>query len=298
MVLPQRAGYVAAPVESVPFDGHRSAASFEIPVSKSFCPTTTSAGFWLVVGIEFQISTRLLPKIRNVEPGAVTGHRDRIQKSVGMRVPVGLGQIRLYRDIEIGLAQHDVGRLAVLRRNRIPDQDAMILRIGDEQFAVLNPHTLRTAKTSVIHHHCALQDGSEIGLAQFEIRGLSIHRRNGFPDHDAIVRGIGHCQDFSIGSDSGRQPKAALGDMEIHAGEIRLAEHGAGFSDARSAACNIRLDRIERSRKRLRREQQYAIIYRREAGAVGIGNEQSSVGKSHAAHRRPAAYRMHPAAGP
>jgi len=159
----------------------------------------------------------------------------------------------------------------------------VILRICDEQFSVLNPHTLRTPKTSVIHHHCA--DGGEIGLAQYEIRGLSIHRRNGFPDHDAIVRGIGHCQDFSIGSDSSGQPKAALGDMEIHAGEIGLTEHGAGFSDARSAACNIRLDRIERSRKRLRREQQYAIIYGSEAGAIRIGNKKSSVGKSQAAHR-------------
>jgi len=72
--------------------------------------------------------------------------------------------------------------------------------------------------------------------------------------------------------------------VKINAGEISLADYGARLSDARSTARNIRLDRIEGSRETLRREQQYAIVYRREAGTVGIGYEQSPVGKSNATH--------------
>ena len=71
---------------------------------------------------------------------------------------------------------------------------------------------------------------------------------------------------------------------KVGAGEIRLAQDHAGLSDAHRAARNIRLDRIERPRKGLRGKQQDAIVQRREAGAVGIGHEQGSIGKGHAAH--------------
>ncbi len=80
IVAPQRSGYTGFPARSVPFDtGHRAGVSlsvvsvelvaavplyalFGIDVTMSTCPSSRSAGWLFVVGILFQISTRLNPR--------------------------------------------------------------------------------------------------------------------------------------------------------------------------------------------------------------------------------------------
>src|ERR1700733_5880467 len=50
------------PLASVPTDVQRSVLSLAKDVVKLICPITTSAGCWFLVGISFQINTRLNPR--------------------------------------------------------------------------------------------------------------------------------------------------------------------------------------------------------------------------------------------
>ena len=162
----------------------------------------------------------------------------------------------------------------------------MILGVGNEQLAVLNPHALRAAQALVVDHLLrSLQDRLEIGLAQFDIRRLIDRVGNRLPDHDAIVGGIRHRQDLSVGCNGGRQAKASLRNTVGIADEIRLAQHHAGLSDAHRAARDKRPDGIERAGEILGRKLEDPVVDRYHAGAVRIGREQNAVRVGYPAHR-------------
>jgi len=55
-------GKIGLLLESTPMDMHRSFVLLAIAVVKSFWPISRSAGCSILVGIEFQISTRLKPR--------------------------------------------------------------------------------------------------------------------------------------------------------------------------------------------------------------------------------------------
>ena len=62
MVAAHMTGKVGFPLLSVPATWHKFAESFGTDCVKLTCPISTSAGCWFLVGIEFQISTRLKPR--------------------------------------------------------------------------------------------------------------------------------------------------------------------------------------------------------------------------------------------
>ena len=98
------------------------------------------------MGIRFQIKTLLKPRsaTNRCVPSLVT--------EVGLAMIAASGyelrihQIELTAAREIRLSQDDVRGLPVGGGNRIPNQNAVIAGIRDEQLAALDPHSLGTAQ--------------------------------------------------------------------------------------------------------------------------------------------------------
>ena len=77
----------------------------------------------------------------------------------------------------------------------------MILRIGNVQFPVLKPDALRTAKALIVGRVTRAQVrgcGLKVVLADHYVGGRAADKRDGIPDQDAVVVGIGDGQDLAV----------------------------------------------------------------------------------------------------
>ena len=91
---------------------------------------------------------------------------------------------------KIRLAQYHVGRLIVLRRPRIPDQHAVVLRIRHVQSVVRNPHALWSAHSCCRNNAKLLcLQGIEIWLTYHQI-GMRVAVRYRVPKQNTIVIGV------------------------------------------------------------------------------------------------------------
>ena len=224
-----------------------------------------------------------MAQIRNKQALPVAGDRDRIEQRFSLGIHPLLGKVHLGCRVEIGLAQHNVGRLSVGGGDGVPDQHAVILRVGDEELAVLQPHTLRTAEGLVVRHQFLLR--SKVVLANNDIGGLATGSGQRAPNQNAVVVCIGHDEHASVrmnpvGGAHVRGRRRRVNRL-IHRRllKVLLPQHHIGFPNADRAAAGRRSDFI-REPAHVRQhivEDHDAAIVRLLTHAAGIGNKKRVV---------------------
>ena len=174
----------------------RSVAAGRLELFMSGCPTTTSAAWLLMVGMRFQMSTRLWLV------SATTTWTPSVATAVGRRRELGGGGEVLGGGGEIGLAEHYGGLADADRafagvgqfgggarehgRDSLVDQDAMVrgtgayaVRVGHEEGIVGIRQTADAADYRVTG--VGILTG-ERGLADDQPGGLSIRKTGGLPE--------------------------------------------------------------------------------------------------------------------
>ena len=201
--------------------------------------------------------------------------RDRFQQTLRVGVVHPLCQIRLMPRIKVGLADDEIRGLPVRGRDRVPDQDAAVLRVGDEELAARQPDTLRPAHAGGGRGRCARR---EVRLPEHDGRFRAVHRRNGVPEQDAVVVRVGDSHPHSVAMD-GRGVVEAGNFRQVGGScgvEVRLAQHGVGPADASWTLAVLRkhfLGRGHEARDSVVNE--HPVVHRPRAQAVPVRDEQS-----------------------
>ena len=222
-----------------------------------------------------------LAEVANEEALAVRAHGRRIEHVGGAGGRSAFSQISLRLSGEVRLPQLYIGRLPVCCGPTLPDQHAIVHRVGDKEHVSLDPHTLRAAQRLRRRGNCVpgsgvRADGDEIRLAKNQVGGLSVGPGPGVPDQDAVVVGICHNQAVAVGSRVGGSPDAGGrgGDGIACGREVRLSQHQIGGSAAYRAPP---VGRIRGCRLRCRRRQ-----LRGPGGAGGVAGAEEIVVEEHA----------------
>ena len=224
-------------------------------------------------------------QIRDEHPPAGNRHRNRIQHPLLVGIVDAPGQVRFVARIQVGLAQHEIRGLPVRGRQRVPDQDAAVLGVGDEQLAVRQPDPLRAA-------HPARGGGrrvaGEVFLAEHHIRRGVGDGGDRMPQQHPIVVGVGDGDAQAVAGDSRGIVQA--GPLREQRGlgriEVGLAQHEIGPSDAGRAGPVLRQERFG-----ARHEAGHAVVDQDaiadgpRAEAVAVGDEEPVPGERHALGR-------------
>ena len=217
--------------------------------------------------------------------GRVGGDRNRRLHVGGGRRRIAECQVRLYETGEVRLADYDIGRYPVFGRNRVVDENPIILRVGNVQLAARDPDADRSAKRSGGGRH-GRSVVREVGLPDHDIRGLPVCMRHRKPDQDAIVVGIGNGQHFTVGGKAGRVAHSGRGESVIRADEIRLPQHEARLSATHAAGAADDGGILQRARVSADvAELEHPVIVGKRAKTVGISYPQNPVRISDAAGR-------------
>ena len=227
-----------------------------------------------------------MSKIGDIEPDAVGGDRNRTAHVARGGVIAVLGQVRLDERGQSFLSQDQIGRRAVRGGNRVKNQYAVILRVGDKEFSVLDPDTLGPAH-GFGGGDAASRDGvvSEVRLPQHHVGGNAVGRGYLAPDQNAIVVGVGDRNDAPIGSHACRRTHAALGKVDVRGRKIRLAQDHIGGSQADRTRTVVEqlVGRLGESAGDVL-ENKDALVHRRCADAVRIDHEQHVAGVGDPTH--------------
>ena len=164
---------------------------------------------------------------------AVGSDRDRIEQLIGLDVILLLRQVGLDKGSEIGLPEHDVGGRSVAGGDAVEDQDAVVLRVGHIEAAVLNPYALRAAHGLRIRRAARQGRAGEVGLAHDNVCRCIVAGGYAVPDEHAVVVGVRHHDVNAIGGHGGGQAQRGGSGREIQGrgGEIRLAQDHRGMTD-------------------------------------------------------------------
>ena len=204
--------------------------------------------------------------------------RDRFQETLRVGVVHALRQIRLMARVEVRLADHDVRGLPVRGRDRVPDQDAAVLRVGDEELAARQPDALGPAHAAGGRARRARR---EVRLPEHDGWLRAVHRRNRVPQQDAVVVRVGEGHPHSVAVDA--RSVIESGNFRQVGGscrvEVRLAQDDIGPADASGTLAVLRkhlLGRGHEARDAVVNE--YPVVHRPGAQTVPVGDEESIPG--------------------
>ena len=201
--------------------------------------------------------------------------RDRLQQTLRVRVVDALRQIRLMPRVHVGLADHEIRGLSVRSRDRVPDQDAAVLRVGDEELAARQPDTLRPAHAGGGRGRCARR---EVRLPEHDGRFRAVDRGNRVPEQDAVVVRVGDGNPHAVAVD-GRGVVETGNFRQVgrrRRVEVRLAQNGVGPADAGGTLAVLRKDFLGRGHEaRDAVVDEHPVVHRTRAQAVAVGDEES-----------------------
>lgn len=145
--------------------------------------------------------------------------------------------------VQVRLAQNEVRRLAVGGRDRVPDKDAAVLGVGDEQPAAVQPDTLRPPHPA---RGGLGESPGEIGLAKHDIRIEAIHGGDRVPEKHPVVVGVGHGKPDAVTVHSRRvvEPRRVRQVGRACGLEVRLPEHCVGNAHARRTRLVLREESV------------------------------------------------------
>ena len=158
------------------------------------------------------------------------------------------------------------------------NHDPVVLRVGDVQLPVLDPHALGTAhgfrRRRVIGRYAR---AGEIRLPHHYVGRLIVHGRDSVPDQNAVVVGIRNHDVDAVGGHRRRQPQTArVGGNVLGGGlKIRLPEHQICLAQAHRALAVVhQLRRRARQHGREALEKQNPMVGRCGAHVIGVSYEQ------------------------
>ncbi len=130
-------------------------------------------------------------------------------------------------------------------------------------------------------------------MSEHDVGRLIGNRRNGLPEENPVIVGVGHHQNVPVGSDHGWVTEAALGEIRVGGGgEIGLAEHQTGLAYARrsnadraAAALGNFVGRTVDELRDIVIDQDPIVYWRYQSVQIGIDDEQSVVGECQPLHR-------------
>ncbi len=149
---------------------------------------------------------------------------------------VGERQVGIDKRREIGLSHHLVRRLAVLLRNAVPDENAVVLGVGDQQLPVADGYALRVAQAL----RARIGDRAlpirriraEVLLADHHVRRRLDAGGNRIPDQNPVVVRVGDRQDLAIRGHTCRSSHAGGADCGRQADRISAGVRSGGAIDA------------------------------------------------------------------
>ncbi len=221
----------------------------------------------------------VVTEVGNEHVRAIGSDRDRVQHVGGG----GAGGLVRHGGCviggEVGKTHHDVGRFAVGGGDGIPDQHPVVLRIRDEQLAVLDPHALRPAQRCR-GRWCSQGQRlpvGEIRLPHHHVRRSIAVSGQVIPDQHAVVVRVRHHQVDAIGCHCRWQVQIILAGNGIDrvGNEIRLAQHqGCGPHADRARGqvgqFGVRFGQLTGDVL----EHQHAVVDRRGSHNIGIRHEK------------------------
>ena len=189
--------------------------------------------------------------------------------------------------VKLGCAEHHVGGRAVGGRDAVVDQDAIVLRVGDVEPAVLNPNALRAA-------HATWRSASwptglvlvKSGWPTTTSAGwlLMLGMRFQMSTRLWSVSATTTCTPSDATAVGRRRALRCGREIQGRRGEIGLAEHDRGLTDADRALAVV--GQLSGGLGNMRRgvlEEQDAMIGGSGADAVGVGHEQGVGGERQSA---------------
>ena len=230
----------------------------------------------------------VVAEVGDEDVDAVGADGNRVEHQAGRDAVLLLREVGLDKGGEIGRAEHQIGGRAVAGGDLVEDEHAVVLRVGDVEAAVLNPHSLGAAHGFGVGDIARQRSGFEVGLAHHYIGRRVVAGRNAVPDEHAVVVGVGHHQVNAIAGDGSGQAQGGVGGRHVQGGggEIRLSQHQRGTADTDRALAGVgqRVGGPGQHAGEILVEE-HAVIGGRGSHAIRIGDEQSVGGVGNAAGR-------------